>query len=475
MIRPRTLRGRLTVSVVAVLAVVLPAFSLLLHAAFGRALWAALDDRLRSEARALAGMVEQKRDGHLELEIEGVSALPDFDDRRPSAYFEVWRPDHQPLARSPSLRGRDLPEPARDRPRVYRGTLPDGRPGRFLLAPLPGTFPPGPFLITVARGTEHEDAALARLRHLLWALGGLALLVAAAAAALTVSRSLRPAAALAGAIGAIDARDLGRRVVVPDLPRELAPAVTKLNELLARLDESFAREKRFTADVSHELRTPLAGLRTLLEVAARRDRSPIEYRAVVNEAGDIVRQMHALTEDLLMLARLDADQAPAAAPPPGRDTIPLRPFVDECWRPFAARAAGRGLIFVNGVDEGAALAGDRDKLRLVLRNLLSNAAAYTEPGGRVTVEGGDGRGDAVLDVLDSGPPIPEELLPRLFERFFRADQSRSGGGDHIGIGLALVEALCVPLGLRASAENLPDGSVRFRLHRAPARVDSAPP
>jgi two-component system heavy metal sensor histidine kinase CusS len=469
-----TLRARLTVSVVAVLAVVLLSFSLLLQAAFGRALWAALDDRLRSEARALAGMVEQEPDGHLELEFEGVSALPDFDDRPRPAYFQVWRPDRQPLARSPSLRGQDLPEPGQGMT-VSRRILPDGRPGRFLLARLPGTFPPGPFLITVARGTEHEDAALARLRHLLWGLGGLALVVAAGAAALTVSRSLRPAATLAGAIGAIDPRDLGRRVVVPDLPRELAPAVAKLNELLARLDESFARERRFTADVSHELRTPLAGLRTMLEVAASRARSPAEYRAVVNEAGGIVRQMHALTEDLLMLARLDADEGQGrdgSTRAPARDAIPLRRFVDECWQPFAARAARRGLTFVNGVGEEAALSADRDKLRLVVRNLLSNAAAYTEPGGRVTVEAGTG--EVVLDVCDSGPPIPEELLPRLFERFFRADQSRSGGGDHAGIGLALVEALCVPLGLRVTAENLPGGSVRFRLRRAPVRVDSPP-
>jgi two-component system heavy metal sensor histidine kinase CusS len=471
-IRLPTLRARLTVSVVAVLAVVLLSFSLLLQAAFGRALWAALDDRLRSEARALAGMVEQEPDGHLELEFEGVSALPDFDDRPRPAYFQVWRPDRQPLARSRSLRGQDLPEPG-EGTTVSRRTLPDGRPGRLLLARLPGAFPPGPFLITVARGTEHEDAALARLRHLLWGLGGLALVVAAGAAALTVSRSLRPAATLAAAIGAIDARDLGRRVVVPDLPRELAPAVAKLNELLARLDESFARERRFTADVSHELRTPLAGLRTMLEVAASRVRSPTEYRAVVNEAGGIVRQMHALTEDLLMLARLDADQGQGRAPaPPARDAIPLRPFVDECWQPVAARAARRGLTFVNGVGEEAALSADRDKLRLVVRNLLSNAAAYTEPGGRVTVQAGTG--EVVLDVCDSGPPIPEALLPRLFERFFRADQSRSGGGDHAGIGLALVEALCVPLGLRVTAENLPDGSVRFRLRRAPVRVDSLP-
>jgi signal transduction histidine kinase len=308
--------------------------------------------------------------------------------------------------------------------------------------------------VAVARATESELAALARLRHLLWALGGLAVLVAAGASAFTVWRGLRPAATLASALDRVDAGHLGQRISVPRLPRELEPAVTKLNELLARLDDSFARERRFTADVSHELRTPLAGLRALLEVAASRERSAPEYREVIGEAMDIVRQMHALAEDLLMLARLDARQVEVLTEP-----IALRAFVDETWRPLAPRAAERRLVFENAVSPEATLVSDRDKLRLVLRNLLSNAAAYTEAGGRIEVRSGE---DGVLDVWDSGPLIPPEVLPRLFERFFRADGARSGGA-HAGIGLALVQAVCAPLRLAVSATNVPAGGVRFRV------------
>src|SRR5262249_7323347 len=154
-----------------------------------------------------------------------------------------------------------------------------------------------------------------------------------AASTFTVWRGLRPAATLAGALDRVDAGHLGQRIAVPHLPRELEPAVAKLNELLARLDESFARERRFTADVSHELRTPLAGLRSLLEVATSRERTASEYRAVIGEAMDIVRQMHVLAEDLLMLARLDARQVEVTS-----EAIALRAFVDETWRPLAPRA-----------------------------------------------------------------------------------------------------------------------------------------
>jgi signal transduction histidine kinase len=177
---------------------------------------------------------------------------------------------------------------------------------------------------------------------------------------------------------------------------------------------------------------------------------------VIDEAMGIVRQMHTLAEDLLMLARLDAQQVEVLSEP-----IALRAFVDETWRPLAARAQERRLVFENAVSAEATLVSDRDKLRLVVRNLLSNAAAYTEAGGRIEVRSGEG---CVLDVWDSGPVIPPDVLPRLFERFFRADGARSGGG-HVGIGLALVQAVCAPLRLAVTAANAPAGGVRFRVER----------
>jgi signal transduction histidine kinase len=451
-----TLRSRLTLSLVLVLAVVLGAFSLLLYAGVARTLWRAMDARLDTEARALAEMAEENAAGGYEFELEGISALPEFRDRQPSAYFQIWLPDGTVLARSSSLRGRDLTG-------TGAVTLPDGRAGRLVAASLPahwvGRAPTGErrtLHVAVARGTESEEAALARLRHLLAALGALAVLVAAGASAFTVWRGLRPAATLAGALDTVDAGHLGQRISVPRLPRELEPAVAKLNELLARLDDSFARERRFTADVSHELRTPLAGLRSLLEVAASRERTAPEYQAVVGEALDIVRQMHGLAENLLMLARLDARQVEVLNEP-----IALRAFVDDTWRPLAARAHERRLVFENAVSPEATLVSDRDKLRLVLRNLLANAAAYTEAGGRIEVRSGE---DCVFEVWDSGPLISAEVLPRLFERFFRGDGARSGG-NHSGIGLALVRAVCAPLRLAVNAANAPAGGVRFRVER----------
>ena len=113
---------------------------------------------------------------------------------------------------------------------------------------------------------------------------------------------------------------------------------------------------------------------------------------------------------------------------------------------------------------------DPDKLRIVMTNLLANAAEYTADGGAIHVR--EGRDDLVLEVVDTGPAIPDEVLPRIFDRFARADTARSGGGIHSGVGLALVRAICEVLGLSISAENGSDGSVRFRLRNQPAPANS---
>jgi len=466
----RSLRFRLTVAVLGVLVAVLAVFSVALHAVVAAAFRQRLDDQLASEAAAVAGMAEE--DAALPAEFE-YESLPAFERAVRPAYFQVWLDDDSVLARSPSLAARDLPRlPGRAAGPVFRDVaLPDGRAGRAvqIRQPLrvedapPGRPSHGFATVVVGRGTEEVREALGTVRHWLWGLGVVVLLGAWAVAFVAVSRGLRPARSLAADIARVGEADLGRAVPTAGLPPEIEPVGRKVNELLARLAESFARERRFTADVSHELRTPLAGLRTTLEVAASRERSAPEYRAAIGEASAVVREMHALVENLLTLARLDARQVEVRRAP-----LRLRPFVDDCWRAHEEAARRRGLAFTNQVPDDAVAETDADKLRLVVSNLLSNAVEYTEAGGAVSVRGGPdddgglGAGGTLLEVHDSGPPIPGDLLPRIFDRFSRADSARSGG-LHCGIGLALVRSVCEVLDLAPTVENGPDGSVRFRI------------
>jgi signal transduction histidine kinase len=452
-----TLQGRLTATTGAVVALSLLIFSAALYAAVSRALWRQFDARLVNEAHAFAKMVEEQPTSPWEFE----PGLPDeFERDQDPAYFELRMEDGTLLGASKALRGAPLD------PRA--SLLPDGRPGRTyeaVLPPRPDAENPVPpsghgVHVVIARATAEVDDTLATLRLLLFAAGLTTLLVAAFAGAFAVRRGLQPLTGLMRRLDALGAETLSERVASAGLPSELQPAVTKLNELLGRLEQAFARERRFSADVSHELRTPLAGLRSVIEVAAsKRDRPAAGYVEALGDALGVVTQMQGLVENLLLLARAGARQIEVS-----RDPVPLRTLVAECFAPFAARAAARRLTFENRVGDDAVLASDAGKLRIVVSNLVGNAVDYTAEGGAVTVKSGL-PGGVVLDVSDSGPPIPPAALETIFDPFVRLDPSRTGTAEHAGIGLSLVRSLCGALGLTVRAENLAGGQVAFLVER----------
>ena len=402
------------------------------------AAWQQHDAGRLARARALAAIGERE-DGDYELDLPVM----------PGAFVEVWRPDGTVLARSPGLTG-DLPR----RLGEFDLTLPDGRAGRAIglrFAPRDELGrPPTELALVLAEGVEEVESAGRTVRTRFLAFGAIALALVGGLTAWSLARGLRPLRALSAALARIDDRHLATRLPVDGQPAELAVPVRTLNELLERLAASFERERQFTTNVSHELRTPLAGLRTLLEVTARAP-SPDDHAAALA----IVVQMCALVDSLLMLARLDAGQVEVV-----REPVALLPLVDACWKPLAQAAAARGLVLRNRVPDGAVEVTDRHKLRIVITNLLANAVEYTSPGGWIEIATGGG---AVLEVIDSGPPIPPEQLARIFDRMWRGDDVRSAAGVHCGIGLSLACALAGCLGLSLTAATRDDGSVCFRL------------
>lgn len=463
MSRAPSLRSRLTLAVALVLVASLAGFSVVLDSVFRRALVRQFDARLVEDAVAVAGMIEYFPDGHWEIEA---APLPGFETGG-RAFFEARTPSGRVLLRSDSLSGRPLPLKAPSRaslPVAGDAVLPDGRPGRLFQATLsarPGDErskePVRSVVVTVVRGTEEVAEAVERLRWLLWMSGLTAMAVATLAGTLAAWGGLLPLGRLNSRLDSMDARVLREQLPLEGLPAELRPTVVKLNELLGRLAESFERERRFSADASHELRTPLAAIRSTMEVAASRERSAAEYRAAIQAALAVSRQMSGLVDSLLTLARLDAGQDV-----PRREPVPLRQVADECLARFKERADERGLPVVNHVPPEATVSLDREWMRTIANNLLSNAVEYTDEGGTILVSSDLARG-IVLEVRDSGPPIPAAAIERIFDRFFRLDAARAAAGGHWGIGLALVKTLCDTLDLKAVAENTAEGWVSFRI------------
>jgi signal transduction histidine kinase len=448
-----TLRRRLGLIVLVASACGLAVLAAVLYVVAHHAAWRQHDHALAARARALAAGIEHEGDGY---EI----VLPHDPADAPASYVEVWGPDGSVIARSPSLHGADLPAPPTTASELAFEdiALADGRRGRavslqFIAREETADSPP-PLRLVLAEGNEEIDEALAGLQRV-FAIVGLAAIVAIAGATTwAAARGLSPLVRLAREIERIDDRQLATRLSLDGQPAELAAPIGKLNELLGRLEASFARERELTADVSHELRTPLAGLRTLLEVTALGERTTAEYRQAVADALDVVKQLGAMVENLMTLSQLEQGEVEIA-----RADIALRELVAECWRPCVEVAARRGVTFTNAIPTDARLSSDPGKLRIVVGNLLANAAEYTERGGWITVRPGGG----VLVVADSGPAIPHELLGRIFDRFWRGDRARSGNGAHCGIGLALSRSLCERLALSLTAATTSDGHVEFTI------------
>jgi two-component system sensor histidine kinase QseC len=466
-----SLRTRLVIGVVAATVLVLAASSIAIYALMRASLFAQFDAALGRTASALAALVEQ--DG-TEIEAEFQEAdPPEFRRGDRPEYLQCWRENGEVLYRSPSLgRARlDRKVGPLDRPVCRSLTLPDGRRGRVVHL----TFLPrreGWFLgkreritLSFARDTEDVDGTLTHLRLLLVAVCGVAAVVSAALLTWVVRAGLRPVARLASDIGGVGVDDLAAKLDAGDAPKELLPVVARLNDLLARLESAFERERAFSANVAHELRTPLAGLRSTLEVALSGPRGLESFEEALRDSFGISCQMHAMVENLLAMAQCDAGQLGTA-----REPVQVDRLLDECWSTLAESAEERELHVEWQVARPCTITTDREKLRLILQNVLSNAVTYADKGGAVRVAAHADDGGASLTVRNSGSKLSGEEAGHVLERFWRGDSARSDAAVHCGLGLALCERLMALLGGSISVTSRADGEFVVEL-RFEARAE----
>jgi two-component system heavy metal sensor histidine kinase CusS len=472
-----SLQRRLLVGTVGGMLLLLAVLSLIVYGAIRRALFEQFDAGLESTAQLIAAVIEQDID-EVELGLE-VQQMPEFRDTQHEAYFQLWGPEEVVLAKSPTLRAEDLWRIGDHTASPVFTDLHDsgGRPlraigARFLAHPAdndkvpPPKIEPTKMYLTVARDATELQSHLRFLRWLLATASAAVTALSLLIAAVVVRHGLAPLNAIAAQIGAIRAEDLTARVDAEPTPTEIAPIKDRLNELLGRLQASFQRERRFTADVAHELRTPLAGLRSTLEVTLLRTREGREYQAVLSDCLGIVQNMQTMVNNLLMLARLDTCQMVFR-----QERILLADLVDACWQPFAGRVQQRQITFESGVPPDLTCICDPDNLSMVVSNLLANAAEYTNEGGRIWVAGRSADGHVELTISNTGCSLRQEQVTQVFDRFWRGDSSRQDAGTHCGLGLALVQRLMTALGGSATAELQPGGIFAVRLDLGPGSTE----
>ena len=445
-----SLRFRLLASVTAASAVVLLASGVALYLLVRTSLLKEMYSALLQQAQVMASMFEWK-DGQVDLELDqlAVPAKAAPDSRQ---FVEVWQEGRGLLARSASLAGSSLAQRAQvlAAPRWSFVRLASGRRARMVTLTVRPTVDGAGELSTqppvnqvprvtllLASDLGRYDRSLESLVILLVAVGLAAMLASAGGAWWAVGFGLRPLAVLGQRLTTLDEASLHSRVELPQAPRELLAVVTRLNQLLSRLEAAFGREKALLANLAHELRTPLAGMGFTLEVGLSRPRPAQDYAADMRQCLDICQQMQGMVDNLLTMARLDAGQGA----PQGARAVALEGALAQAWTSLQDQAAHKGLGVDWQVSSGLSALADPHGLLVILRNLLSNAVDYADQGGLLWVSASKGDGLATISVTNTGSRLSVQDMDHVFERFWRGDSSRSGEQAHAGLGLALARQM----------------------------------
>ncbi|MDW8272346.1 MAG: heavy metal sensor histidine kinase [Bacteroidota bacterium] len=339
--------------------------------------------------------------------------------------------------------------------------------------------PPYPVLKTVTAGDEHYRVAAIRspavditvgyplteieqtLAELFFALKvGLPLvLVVAVLGGYWLARySLRQVEVLTRAAQEITAHHLSKRLPMPPVNDEIAQLTATLNEMIARLEQSFKQIQQFTSDASHELRTPLAILIGELELMLRRPHTVEEYQAALASALEEVMRLSKVVEGLLELSRAESGQVAMET-----ELFNISELVEQVCQDFALLAEEQQISLRCDIQPFIQVIGDRHRLQQVVINLLDNALKYTPSGGTVQVTLRIEQQRVHLSVRDTGIGIPAEDLPYIFNRFYRVDKARSRKVGGTGLGLAIARWIVEAHGGTISVESIEGKGTTFHV------------
>jgi two-component system OmpR family sensor kinase len=290
------------------------------------------------------------------------------------------------------------------------------------------------FVIVAGTSLESTDEELESLRGILVYLVPLSLIVAGIGGWFLAGRSLSPVVAMADQARQIGVANLSERLPVANPRDELGKLAETFNSLLARLEGSLVQQRQFMADASHELRTPLTTARTAATVALQQPtRNEADYRDTLAIIEQETTRLSRIVDDMFTLARADAGSYPVRSMPMYLDEV-----VDEVVRAMRVVASTRGISITDSAYRPAPLTGDEDLIRRLILNIADNAVRYAPSGSAVRIALDLTGNHYAISVSDDGPGIPAEIRPRIFERFYRVDAARTHGKDGgAGLGLAL--------------------------------------
>ncbi len=443
------IRLRLTLWYVLLMAVSFAVFGVFLYARFQRSLLDTLDASLQlAAAQTIASFdVEEDLAESGQLVLEHGSPASAIAMRLTSPAGAVWGTYGDARvpwdAASPGLTTQSAGE----------------RAWRIFAQPIPAADGATVGWLQAAQSLETLTDTLEDFRdQLVWGIP-FVLLLAGLGGYFLANRALRPIAQISTAAAEITAHDLSRRLDYRGPADEVGRLAHTFDAMLARLHDSFRRERRFTGDAAHELRTPLTVLKGQIEVTLSRPRPPAEYQAKLQELGTQVERLIRLSNALLFLSR--SDQKQLSWNPAALNLAELLEVIVEQTQPLAGE---KGIAVHLNASLDLTVFGDTDHLTRLFLNLLDNAIKYTPIGGRITLQGARAPEGVRVTLHNSGEGIPPEHLPHLFERFYRVQADRSSETGGVGLGLAISQEIVRLHGGEIRVESSPDQGVTVIVH-----------
>ncbi len=456
MLNRAPLRLRLTIWYVFLLAVILAVFATGIYLLLRHSLYQSLDESIQNRASTLLNFVQYEgdrpflpaqtssRDASQErfARVFDVSGEISFDNTGALGQVPV---DTQTVASA--LSGKSTRHSTRfvaDDDAIRVITLPIIRDGAILGA------------LELGQSEDDVSETLASLLLIMGIAYPVTLVVAGFGGVFLAGRALSPIDNITRTVRHISAEDLDQRLNLRLPDDEVGRLARTFDEMIARLDDAFRRQRQFTADASHELRTPLTIIKGQIDVSLQKEREPEAYRQVLRSVNEEVDHLIRLAGSLLTLTRADAGQIPLVFDEV--DVAELMTGVVEQVRPVALDK-GVGLWFDNG--SSVTIKADEDLLLQLMLNLLDNAIKYTPSGGQVNVGSNVNGSQVELRVQDTGVGISREHLPYLFDRFYRVDKGRSRAEGGVGLGLAISRWIAEAHGGTIRVESVPGKGSTF--------------
>ena len=440
MILFKTIKFRLTLWYVVILGIILCSFSFFLYFTLADSLYKGVDNKIKTMAEIGVSSVRSPLGGGANISDLDRIMTERFGIRPLGRFIQILDESGRVGGRSTNLRNVKIPVSIQTLQAASKGkttfetvqitskdslrlvTMPIMKNGRMAS------------IVQVGSSLEGVEDALHQLLIILLIAVPAALLIASAGGLFLANKVLRPVDEITQIARQIGSGDLSQRIRIKRVNDELGRLAATFDEMIAKLEESFHRVKRFTADASHELKTPLTILRGEIEVGLKKKRALAEYQRILNSNLEETNRMSRIIDDLLTLSRADMGELSME-----REKVELSSLAREVWDDLQIMAQEKGIQLQFMGDGFTRVEGDPLFLRQLILNLTENGLKYTPAGGIVElqVKGDQDEGVARIWVSDTGVGIAQKDLKRVFDRFFRVDKARSRETGGTGLGLSI--------------------------------------